>query len=295
MKYSSQSQDSASTVSRFSMRPTFLIGCHRSGTTLLRYILDAHDRIACPPETKLLSALTKVLGHPQTVPAMRSLGISRAQLSLELGCAAARILESYAIRNSKQRWIDKTPNYYAIIEQIDEMFDLEAQYVFLVRHPFDSIVSLEEFFGTPSEFHGDPDIARVAMRYGYGRIAWVNYWREVNERILFATSQLGSRAILLRYEDLVSCPQPIVRRLLEFLGEPADQDLIEKAFKVAHDDGFQDNKIRRSNAIYRTSVRRGWGAMNDEERSFVWQLIGSLAGSFGYTSSASDSIGGSHG
>ena len=225
---------------------------------------------------------------------MRSLRISSTQLLLELGCAAARILESYAIRNSKQRWIDKTPNYYAIIEQIDEMFGREAQYVFLVRHPFDSVVSLEEFFGSLSEYHGDPDIARVAMRYGSGRIAWVNYWREVNERILFATSQLASRAFLVRYEDLACCPQAVVPKVLKFLDEPEDKDLIEKAFKVPHDDGFQDNKIRQSHVIHSRSVCRGWSAMNDEERSFLWQIVESLAVSFEYTSSASDLIGTSH-
>ena len=291
MTNSSQSHQSRSTSLRYSMRPTFLIGCHRSGTTLLRYILDAHDRIACPPETKLLTALSKVLCHPQTVPAMRSLGVSRTQILMEMGVAAARILESYAIRKSKQRWIDKTPNYYAIIDQIDEMFALEAQYLFLVRHPFDSIISLEEFFGNPSEFHGDPDIVRVAFRYGYGRIAWVNYWREVNERIIFAMSHLGARALLIRYEDLVSHPHGTIHKVLHFLDEPEDDDLIEKAFKVIHDDGFQDSKIRQARDIYRTSVCRGWSAMNEQERAVVWQIVGNLAGSFGYTSSSSGLVG----
>ena len=41
------------------MKKIFIFGCQRSGTTLLRYLLDSHSKIACPPETKFIYPLLK--------------------------------------------------------------------------------------------------------------------------------------------------------------------------------------------------------------------------------------------
>src|SRR6266508_1904763 len=40
--------------------PIFVVGCQRSGTTLLRLILDAHPNISCGPETRFLTDLAHV-------------------------------------------------------------------------------------------------------------------------------------------------------------------------------------------------------------------------------------------
>ena len=40
--------------------PIFVVGCHRSGTTLFRLILDSHPHISCGPETRFLADLEKI-------------------------------------------------------------------------------------------------------------------------------------------------------------------------------------------------------------------------------------------
>ena len=42
--------------------PIFMTGVFRSGTTLLRYVVDSHSRICCPPESKFLRVLSELIG-----------------------------------------------------------------------------------------------------------------------------------------------------------------------------------------------------------------------------------------
>jgi len=43
-------------------RPIFIVGCQRSGTTMLRLMLDSHSRISCGPETRFLEDLERIVG-----------------------------------------------------------------------------------------------------------------------------------------------------------------------------------------------------------------------------------------
>src|SRR6185437_7753833 len=137
--------------------PTFLVGCHRSGTTLTRFILDSHSRIASPPESKFISGLYALQGHPQWRPALRSLRLGRQEITAELGRFTRRLMDSYAARCGKMRWVDKTPNYYKILPFIDEMFEQKVLFLFIVRHPLDNVLSLHEFFNYPTPITIDDD------------------------------------------------------------------------------------------------------------------------------------------
>ena len=172
--------------------PGFLVGCHRSGTTLARYYLDAHPRIACPPESKFLAGLRACVEYPQAVKALRSFGVPRSELMKRLGGVAREILDQYAAQRGKARWVDKTPNYYKHLDFIDELFESRVFYIFMIRHPLDTVASLE---ATPYFRDGvveDPDIANALARYGRSRTGWARYWLEVNAALrAFADLQPG--------------------------------------------------------------------------------------------------------
>src|ERR1700677_4498577 len=91
--------------------PAFILGSYRSGTTLLRYLLDAHPQIACPPESKFLLGLERLLDYPEAMTGLMSLGFSRAEMRFELRRLAECFLGGYAQRMGKRRWVEKTPNY----------------------------------------------------------------------------------------------------------------------------------------------------------------------------------------
>ncbi len=266
--------------------PSFLIGCHRSGTTLLRYLLDTHSRIACPPETKLLTALAKTVSYPQTVPALRTIGVTEKDLLVELGTVFSRMMEAYTVSRKKQLWVDKTPNHYTIIDQIDRMFHNQARYIFLVRNPFDTIVSLEKFFLNLSDNHEDPEIRNVAIRYGNGRMAWAQYWKEVNERILLSVARYGSRTLLIKYEDLVNSTPKIIDQVFDFLSVNREPKVIESALKSIHDLGYQDRSILKTSAVHSNSLFTGWSKMNKTERTIIWNSVSNVASWIGYTEDA---------
>ena len=52
----------------------FLIGCQRSGTSLLRRIVDSHPRIACPPETSFVQPLVQVLHDRRSTRGFQAMG-----------------------------------------------------------------------------------------------------------------------------------------------------------------------------------------------------------------------------
>lgn len=262
-------------------RPLFVVGGHRSGTTLLRYILDAHPRIACPPESKFIGGIEAFLDYPQVLMGLRCLGVSTEQLMAKLRSFIEDIFLEHANRAQKERWADKTPNYYRLLPLIDEIFAREPHYLCVVRHPLDCIGSLEEFFWqTP--YNEDPDIAANVLRHGKGRYAWALYWLEVYQRIHLFASSVSHRAHIVKYEDLVVKTDPTVRGIFSFIGEDCPEGIVQEAFRRPHGPGFQDLKILRTTEIHQSSLAK-WRNWPKAEIASVWNLVEPLASQFGYS------------
>src|SRR5947208_1132501 len=108
----------------------FVVGMNRSGTTLLRMMLDAHPELAIPPETHFVPDVIKACRRGDAMPeaalaAMKShrewddFGFSdeemlerlRSRQRLDAGEALRAFYEAYAERERKPRWGEKTPRY----------------------------------------------------------------------------------------------------------------------------------------------------------------------------------------
>jgi len=261
--------------------PAFLVGCHRSGTTLMRYLLDAHPRLACPPESKFLLGLQPFVAHPQILQGLRSLGCSLDDFLVEFGQLASRILGKYAARAGKARWIDKTPNYYEILPIIDRMFEHKCLFVFIVRHPLDTVASMASSPSFATSHPEDLDIARVVREFGVTDYAWAHHWMRVNGCLTaFAENHLD-RSIVLKYEDLVRVPHETMRTVLAFLGEDWSTISIEAAFEMHHTEGYQDWKITKTASVHTSSVGK-WRAWAQNDVDELWQIVAPLAERYGY-------------
>jgi Sulfotransferase family len=262
--------------------PAFVIGSMRSGSTLLRYILDSHDRLSCPPESRFLVAFQEFLDAPYVAVGLSGLGCTSEHLRSNVRQFIEGFLSLPARRSGKTRWVDKSPNYYRILSFLEKVFAGQVLFVFIIRHPLDCIASLEEAFPNVSKHNVDPEIARIISLWGKGRYGWAKYWIDVYEQVrLFAASN-PSRTHLITYEDLVKAPQETSAGAIRFLGEDPALLKLETAFaRRAGSSGLQDPKIRKTSGVHTESLDR-WKSWTAAEVETIWEMVGGLAAKFGY-------------
>lgn len=216
-------------------RPIFVLGCPRSGTTLLQLMLHAHTRIAIPPETRFLltvyssrigfgdlrqesnrRALAEaIVDRKQT--RFYELGLDRKEVTDEivtgpptLGSALGIVLRAYATRFGKPRWGDKRPGYYQHIPVLLRLFP-DAQIIHLIRDGRDCVASLKAMPWYKHDIH-----------------TAVSTWVEAIDIGRWATRRLPADTYHeLRYEQLVSDPANHLAALCDFLGEEYEPAMTE--------------------------------------------------------------------
>ena len=188
--------------------PIFVIGAPRSGTTLVRLILDSHPRISCGEETHFLRDLEAVVGRNWDLVA--TYGLPRAWWIEHLRGLYETFQAEVLAHNGKVRWAEKDPTYTLHLPFIEELFPT-AVYVHLLRDGHDVVASFRDRWGYKSA-------ARAA------RTEWARYVtaaRELGRRLP------DDRFLQLRYEELVADPETQGRRLFAFLGEPWDPTVLD--------------------------------------------------------------------
>ncbi len=117
--------------------PVFVISSVRSGSTLLRVLLNSHPQIRAPHEMHLRT-LAVDLTKPYTSKAMDQLDLDQSELEYLLW---DRILHRELVRSGKQIIVDKTPGNAGFWERLAAGWP-KARYIFLLRHPASMVSSL---------------------------------------------------------------------------------------------------------------------------------------------------------
>jgi len=205
--------------------PFFIVGCPRSGTTLLRRMLDAHPEIGVAPETHFARRLDAIRESDHSgsdretgrrlsdliceSAEVKEMGLdpgalkeSMLKVSPNFGEMFGTILQSYRqVRQTK--WIgEKTPSHVNYIDTIVDWFP-EAKFIHLVRDPRGVVNSWKT----------------VPWSSGY-RWRDAEVWVEYVSNGRFAEERMGERIHSLTYETLLGEPRSAVERLCRFLEIP---------------------------------------------------------------------------
>ena len=137
----------------------------------------------------------------------RRMGWSREELDEELAAFYDRIFTRYIESQGKARWGDKTPLHTWHVDGMARLYP-DAQFIGMLRHPGGSVGSNMTRFGHP-----------------FGRA--VNHVERYDREIARQAAKRPNRFAIVRYEELVLRPEPLLRELLDWLGEPWSDKVLQ--------------------------------------------------------------------
>lgn len=232
--------------------PIFLLCGARTGSTLLRYILNAHPNICCPPELhlyKLANMLHHIYGCSPALPPGD--GAVEAKVRADID----RIMGEFVVSDGKGRWCDKSVNSIARIELIQALYP-GAKYICLYRNCTDQVLSaLEVLEKNPGgERYGLDEFLRKAGKDTVGGL--IDYWIWFSSRALKFEREQPDKCHRITYEALVANPEAEARALCEFLGEDYIQNFASTALMGEKTPGPGDHKIMKTNAVHQQSINK---------------------------------------
>jgi hypothetical protein len=233
--------------------PIFILCSARSGSTLLRVLLDGHPDIAVPPETNISVVFHSIMHSVASV----ATGEEASRLMRECcRSVAAMTLGEYACSRGKQRWADKSLTSVDQSETLIEIYP-DARFICLHRHGLDTVRSAME--ASPWGFGGYGLTPYVASTPGNFLIGLFEYWVDKASRLLNFQVAHPQQCYRLRYEDLVRGPVATIEAVCDFLGAPwaPDRAELDMAVSEAHSEGPGDYKLPFTSAVLATSVGRG--------------------------------------
>jgi hypothetical protein len=129
-----------------------------------------------------------------------NLGMSEDDLFARLRVFYGSMFADAAAARGKTRWGDKTPFHVRYLQLAARVFP-DCRIVGIVRH-----------LGAVT--------ASLRKRFRYDATRATNHWERTTKQPVMAAMELGERCAVIRYEDLVSAPEPVLRTVLEHVGEP---------------------------------------------------------------------------
>jgi hypothetical protein len=264
--------------------PIFIVGSPRSGTTLLRLVLNSHPRIGIPVETGYFPAVYErfserrgsweeavelFVGYCERrfLPPLALEGERAALLALN-GPDYERLLTlpvaSWAAAQGKPRWGEKTPFHIFYAGSIMRLFPA-AKLLVMVRDPRAAVASMNRFGAI-----------------GSGTALNARLWRDVYTDGITTVEQFVPReqAFTVRYESLIVDPEHTLTGVCNFLGENFDPVLLDFHESTAAYDRLADTP-KTSQPIH--GDPDGWRAkLSERDVAIIETICGPQMEALGY-------------
>jgi hypothetical protein len=270
--------------------PIFVVGAPRSGTTMMRLILNAHPNIAIPPETSYFpdiywrhaapngTARNAAL-WPQVVDAFTRLCEARFRPTIDLqevgdslracapdfGLLLALPHARWAAAQGKGRWGEKTPLHIFYADIIMHLFPA-AKIVAMQRDPRAVVASLNRFVAA-----GNDTVLNARL--------WRDVW--TRGRAILGSSVPAAQRLTVCYEDLVGSPEQVTRKVCAFLGEDFDPAMLSFGETASgYIDVVRSAKIQQPIHADPAEWRH---QLSDRQVALVERVCGSPMTELGYT------------
>ena len=232
--------------------PVFILGVRRSGTTLLRVMLDRGPELAIPDESYFIPQIAQrhrgrldvdaFVDDLRRLPTLRDWELSpelirpRLRPGATVADGIAAVYETYAARYGKERWGDKTPLYMQHLGLLESLFP-EALYVHLIRDGRDAALS---FLGVPE------GIMTETWAHPRDAAGFARQWRTEVLAARAVGRKAGSQRYLeVLYEQLVAEPERELRRICEFAHLRFDPTMLDYAAAVDVSSKPHQQSLRR--------------------------------------------------
>ena len=268
--------------------PFFIVGAQRSGTTMLRLMINSHPDILVPFESGFITTfyerlaqygdlkqklnlarlLEDIAKHPLVVKG-KLVENADAILSNPISSYADliyAILEAQVRKHSKKYWGDKTPSYVTEIDILRKVFPA-CKVIHLIRDGRDVALS------NRSVGWGIHNLPRAARDW---------HWKVTLGRKM--GNMMGDAYLEVRYEDLVTHPEQTLVRVCEFLTMPYDKQMLayhSRATEMMPGESLQwhQNSVQAPNA----ELAGAWKSrMSRADRILFEEVAGSGLAEFGY-------------
>ncbi len=243
-------------------RRVFLVGCPKSGTTLLQSCLTAHPQITSFPETNFFRFLIgqirgRLTGqHPRCLRAWRHWVRIQLGVPVRQGTWAAtrlhelanhlereefrawipekawsvrrhtnaflRILDTVTLERGCSCWVEKTPGHIGYVREIERLVP-QPLFINIVRDGAENVASLYD------------------MSVKYPQRSWWKEYSDLDHAIanwntcvrLARRYRHKKNYLVVKYERFVSSPESVLREVCDFIGVAFSDDMLEQRAQAA--------------------------------------------------------------
>ena len=263
--------------------PFFIVGSARSGTTLLRLMLNAHPEVAIPPESRFITELhpgharmtvenflAKLARHKRFETWDLPIEAVAAEIGRTEGEAPyAELLDAtyraYARAQGKHVWGDKTPRYVESLPTLAQLWP-DAHFIHLIRDGRDVALSYADVS------FGPKTVGRAAR-----------LWASRVRAGLSAGRRLGDDTYReFRYEELVADPEGQLRAIASFIGADFNAAMLDYTER-ARSSVLSRAQVYNPNVTRPPSKTRSWQkSMRDRDVEIFEAVAGDLLSVLGY-------------
>lgn len=280
----------------------FIIGNPRSGSSLIRIIMDSHPSIVVPPECGFIQwwsskyndwnsndnsskRIQEFISDLKTSKKIEFWNLNYTHLETLIKIKRPNsysdlvtlVLLQYALQQGKEPLVfgDKN-NYY--IDYLSELNTIcpEAKYLIIVRDCRDVVCSYLKVNELDSNSQYKPnfpsEIKDISLQ-----------WRDNNTKILNFTDKLDpSHFVIIRYEDLLSKPEKTLKSCTALLGLDFDESMLNYYKKQSEPTEFLDWKKKTNQKIDKNNTGAYKKQLSNSQSEEIVHNVKDLMNKFGY-------------